>query len=193
MWSAEPCLAQSEPSAGPLRLRPGDSVRLEVRDEPALRGDFLVDDGGQVLLPILGLVDVAGRDFAEVRREVVNRFDRELERAEIRLIPLLRIAVLGEVRQPSLYPVDPTFTLLDVLALAGGLSPSADPRRVSLVRDGRTMELTMQAGSSALEAGLRSGDQVVVGRRSWLRENMAVVMTTAASIGIAVFTAVLVR
>ena len=193
MGFASACLAQTSPSSAALRLRPGDSVRLEVRDEPGLRGDFLVDDGGQILLPMLGLVSVAGRDFAEVRREVEARFDQELARAEVRLIPLLRIAVLGEVRQPSLYPVDPTFTVADLLALAGGLTPTADPRRVALVRDGRTTELAAVAGSPSLEGGLRSGDQLVVGRRSWLRENTALVVTTTTSIAIALVTALVLR
>lgn len=190
---AAPAWAQSALGDAALRLRPGDAVRLAVRDEPELAGDFQLDAAGEVLLPLVGIVRVGARDFEEVRREVLTRYGRELKRSEIQLTPLVRIAVLGEVRQPNLYPVDPTHTLSDVLALAGGLAPTADAARVSLVREGRSIELSMEPGAPALGGQLRSGDQLVVGRRSWYKENAATVLTTVASVAIAVFTTVIVR
>ena len=185
-------LAQTAESVPTLRLRPGDAVRLQVRDEPDLAGEFPVDESGEVMLPLIGLVRVAARDFEEVRREVAAGFDRELSQGEISLTPLLRIAVLGEVREPSLYAVDPTHTLADVLALAGGLSPSADASRITLVRDGAAIELS--AGErGGLDQGLRSGDQIVVGRRSWVSENLAIIVSAATSLTVAVITTLLLR
>jgi polysaccharide export outer membrane protein len=185
-------LAQSGPDASPLRLRPGDAVRLQVRDEPQLSGEFRLDEAGQVMLPLIGLVPVAGRDFAEVRREVVSGYDRELTLSEVSLTPLLRIAVLGEVRQPTLYPVDPTYTLVDVLALAGGLTASADRERILIVRDG--VEIALSADEElTLARQLRSGDQIVVGRRGWLAENGAILLSGATSLVVAVITTLLLR
>jgi polysaccharide export outer membrane protein len=187
-----PAGAQTADS-GALRLRPGDGVRLRIRDESDLSGDFQLDDAGDVMLPLVGIVPVAARDFGEVRREVSDRYARELSRGEVQLTPLLRIAVLGEVRSPNLYPVDPTFTLADVLALAGGLTFTGDAGRVALVRDGRAFPLSLEPGAPSLAGQLRSGDQLVVERRSWYREHAPTVLTTAASIAIAVFTAMIYR
>jgi len=176
----------------PLRLRPGDAVRLVVRDEPDFAGEFQVDEGGQVMLPLIGLVAVAGRDFGEVRREVAAGYDRELTLGEVSLTPLLRIAVLGEVREPSLYPVDPTHTLADVLALAGGLAPSADRDEILLVRDGVETRLSAEQQLS-LARELRSGDQIVVGRRGWFSENSAILVSAGTSLTVALITALLLR
>jgi polysaccharide export outer membrane protein len=185
-------LGQTAASAPPLRLRPGDAVRLLVRDEPELAGEFPVDESGQVMLPLIGLIRVAGRDFVEVRREVAAGYDRELTLGEVSITPLLRIAVLGEVRLPGLYPVDPTHTLADVIALAGGLAPTAKRDRILLVRDGE--EIAISADESlTLTRELRSGDQIVVGRRSWLQENTAILVSGATSLAVAVITTLLLR
>ena len=187
-----PAVGQVDPP-GSLRLRPGDGVRLEVRDEPQLAGEYLVDERGQVLLPLVGLVEVAGRDFEAVRRAVVADFRGELAHEDVRLTPLIRIAVLGEVRQPGLYPVDPTYSLADVLAGAGGLGPEADRDRVELVRDGRVVRSVSEADAVALGEALRSGDQVVVARRSWFSQNSQAVLGAGISILVALTTALLVR
>jgi len=176
-----------------LRLRAGDAVRLEVRDEPALAGDFQVDQAGRVLLPLIGLVSVAGRDFDDVRAEVELAYGRELSQSEIRVTPLLRVAVLGEVRAPGLYPVDPTHTLGDVLALAGGLAPQANPEGITLVREGRVVAEVRGDDVVALALPLRSGDQIVVERLGWFRANAPAFVGTGLSLVVAVVTTLLLR
>lgn len=183
---AAPLLGQTAAAGAALTLRPGDAVRLEVRDEPGLAGDFQVDEAGRVLLPLVGLVPVAGRAFADVRRDVEAGYARELAEPVIRLTPLIRIAVLGEVRAPGLYAVDPTHRVRDVLALAGGRGPAADRDGVSLVRDGQRVE-------AADTLALRSGDQVVVGRRGWIGENATTLVGAGASLLVAVLTALILR
>src|SRR3990172_8473398 len=82
----------------PLLLRPGDALRVQVRDEPSWSGDFDVGEDGTVLLHPLGLVPVAGRPFAQVKDELLRAYQRELVNAAVTISPLVRIAVLGEVQ-----------------------------------------------------------------------------------------------
>jgi polysaccharide export outer membrane protein len=188
--------AQVDPNGGePLRLRPGDAVRLEVRDEPRLLGDYAVDTEGHALLPMIGLVAVAGRPFEEVRRDVLAAFGRELAdpAGRVRVTPVLRIAVLGEVMQPGLVPVDPTFTLADVVASAGGLTPSADREEISLVRDGQPLLTTSMDELALVRTSIHSGDRIVVGRRSWMHENMSIVLGGGVSVVAALLTALILR
>jgi len=189
-WAAS---AAAQVSTAELRLRPGDAVRLAVLDEPALSGEFPVVEPGRVLLPEIGLVAVAGRPFGEVEREVRAGYGRIVVDRAVVLVPLVRVAVLGEVRQPGLFPVDPTERVAEVLARAGGITPAGSPGRVSLVREGRTTRIPMSPGGPALAQQLLSGDQIVVGQRGWLRDNLPVVVGAGASVLAAAITGLIVR
>jgi polysaccharide export outer membrane protein len=185
--------AAAAQDTGDLRLRPGDGVRLAVRDEPTLSGDFPVVEPGRVLLPEIGLVDVSGRPFSAVQAEVRAGFGRILVDREVVLVPLVRVAVLGEVRQPGLFPVDPSQTIADVLASAGGVTDAGSTGGVDLVRGGRTTRVRIAPGGAGLAERLQSGDQIVVGRRSWLHENVPIVIGAAASVLAAATTGLIVR
>ena len=196
--SAPPLLvAQDRGGSGTLRLGPGDQVRIEVAAELELllelSGDYDIDIDGSVLVPLVGLVDVDGRPFSEVAGEIRVGFARELVDATVRVIPLLRIAVLGEVREPGLFPVDPTMTLAEVIAVAGGLTDSADRDDVRVLgRDG-TLVLTARESEAALAVALSSGDRVIIGRRGWLSENGPLFIGAAASVVAAFLTTLILR
>lgn len=180
------------PDADSLRLRPGDAVRLQVGGEPELTGDYPITEEGGALLPLIGLIRVAGRPFGEVRSEVTAGYGRELLSPAVVVTPVLRIAVLGEVRQPGLLPVDPTLTVADVLAAAGGLTPVANRRRIVLLRDGVSNRLSLDA-PALLGQRLRPGDQIVVERQGWARENISVLLGAGASVLAAAITSLILR
>lgn len=175
------------------RLRPGDAVRVEIKDEPALSGEFLVGENGVALLPLVGLVPVGDRPFREVRDELLSAYAVQLVDPVIRITPVRRIAVLGEVRRPGLFPVDPTYTVSDLLAAAGGLTPHADRGKISVVREGEVVIARLDPNSASLRALLRSGDQIIVGRRSWLSENTPFVVGAIGSMAAAAIAALIVR
>ncbi len=181
------------PARESIRLRPGDVVRVEIRDEPSLGGQFSVGEDGYILIPRIGLIPVADRPFDAVRDDVRHAYAAELADTVMRVTPLVRIAVIGEVMRPGLFPVDPTQTLADVLATAGGLTPFADRGSVVLLRDGATTSVELDPGSAGLARRLRSGDRIVVGRRSWFSENLAIFVGAAASVAAAAVTSLIVR
>lgn len=181
-----------EPTEGP-RLRPGDGVRVTIADERELSGEFAVDESGAVLLPMVGLVQVAERPFPEVRAELLSAYGRELVTRDITVVPVLRIAVLGEVRQPGLVAVDPTLTVAEVMAAAGGWTPTARRDRVLLSRGGDAWVLELGGGGGDRKGLLRSGDRLEVGRRSWMSENLGIVVGASASVLAAAVTSLLLR
>jgi protein involved in polysaccharide export with SLBB domain len=195
LLSGVPLLAQTAalpPVPGGVVLRAGDAVRLMVKDEPDLAGEYPVLEDGTVLLPLIGLVRVDDTDFADVLRRVRQAYAAELVSAVVVLQPLMRVRVLGEVRQPGLYLVDPTFDLGDVLAQAGGMMPSAATNRVMLVRDGRSERVDMRNGASPV-VSLRPADEIVVPRRSWVSESVPLLIGAGTSVLAAAVTALLVR
>jgi polysaccharide biosynthesis/export protein len=193
-----PALSAQGMAAGPsstesLRLRPGDVVHVEVRDEPKLACECVIDAEGQILLPLVGLVTVVGRPFGEVKREIAGAYAHELVGSELRVTPLLRIPVLGEVMRPGLVLSDPTFTLAVVVASAGGLTPSANRRAISLLRDGSALMTVSVDQLGGASVSLLSGDQVFVARRSWVQENAPILISGGVSVVAALLTALLLR
>jgi polysaccharide export outer membrane protein len=191
---AVPVSARGQAPAEPaLVLGPGDAIRLAIEDEPELGGEYTVSAEGGALLPLIGLVRVADRPFDEVAAEVLAAYGRELVDADVVVTPVLRIAVLGEVRQPGLLPVDPTFTLADVLAAAGGLTPLGDPGRITLLRGGESIRFALDDDTELLRQAPRPGDQILVSRRSWVRENLNVLIGAGASVLAAAVTSLILR
>lgn len=180
-----PAAAQSSTpqDPDPAALQAGDVVRVLVWREPEMSGDFPIDESGSVTLPLLGVRHAAGVPLPTLRAALIREYQVQLRNPSITITPLRRINVLGEVNKPGVYPVDLTATVSDVLAMAGGVGPMGDPRRISVVRrDGGTAEERISATTPLARTGIRSGDQVLVGRRSWLDRNSPVVISTAVSL-----------
>jgi polysaccharide export outer membrane protein len=189
--------AQSARPAAPgpetFRLRPGDAIRLAMKDEPELSDDYPVLSDGTVLLPLIGVVQVSSVAFADVEQRVREAFAREMTAPVLVLMPVIRVAVLGEVRMPGLYLMDGTFDVTEALARAGGLTPSGSMERITLLRDGRSERLTPRGEAPVPMAVVLPGDQLIVGRRSWFAENSTVLVGAGTSVLVAAITALLVR
>jgi polysaccharide export outer membrane protein len=157
-------------------LLPGDAVRVQVWREGDISGVFTVDDRGIVTLPLLGEREVSGLDPSELREALLTDYKEYLQNPSIEVTILRRINIVGEIRSPGLYPVDATISLADALALAGGVTPIADPNKIRLVRDNQVIAQGVDQAAVIGASDIRSGDQIVVGQKSWLARNSAVIL-----------------
>lgn len=170
------------------RLRPGDLIRLKIWQEPELSGDFVIDAGGEVVLPKVGTMQVLGESAEALEDRIVAAYSQFLQHQSIDVTLLRRVQVLGAVRNPGLYPVDATMTISDALALAGGATTDGRPDRVELVRGGKTIEGRLGPDTRLSGSAIQSGDQLFVPERSWLARNTGLVaagLSTGASLIIA--------
>jgi polysaccharide export outer membrane protein len=152
-------------------LLPGDVLRLRIWREPDLSGEFPVDERGVATLPRLGEVRVTGLTPDSLRAQLVHDYARYLNNPSVEVTPLRRVAVIGAVRQPGLYPVDPTMRVSEVLALAGGAAADGKQDRVELRRGGERVEADLALVSTVGQSLIRSGDQLYVPQRGWLARN----------------------
>jgi polysaccharide export outer membrane protein len=147
-------------------LRPGDLLDVTVYRQPELSSKYLIDARGMLQIPGLPLIQAAGLDPLVVKDRIIQVL-RTLgfDNPQLSVQPQIRVSVLGEIKTPGLYPVEPGTTLLQLVTLAGGPVGRADLRRVNVVRDGRRFEVDLQAGLSGSAAGritLISNDLVVI-------------------------------
>jgi protein involved in polysaccharide export with SLBB domain len=152
-------------------LKPGDVVRLKIWREPDLSGDFVVDETGIVIVPKLGRVQVEGLSPDSLKSHLISSYSVYLRNPAIDVVLLRRITILGGVRNPGLYPVDPTMTLAEAYALAGGISPEGKLDEVHLIRGNERTTYKISGATRIADTPLRSGDQLYVPTRSWLSRN----------------------
>lgn len=114
-----------------LRLAPGFMLSLNVLDDPDFSGSFRVDQLGNITVPILGTMYVAGETVAQARLQIRNRLldgrilnDPQVELAVVEYAAP-DVTILGEVASPGKYPVLAPRKLVDVLAMAGGTTLAA--------------------------------------------------------------------
>lgn len=158
-------------------VRPGDAVLIKVWREPDLSDTAQVNEQGRLVLPLLGERQVAGMSPDSLRRELEQDYRRYLDNPSIEIKVLRRIAILGQVRHPGLYPVDATVTLSDALAMAGGVTPDGNRNDIELVRNGDVVRQSVDRAAIVGSLDIRSGDQILVGQRSWFSRNLGLVGT----------------
>ncbi len=163
-------------------LRPGDVVQLEIWREKDLTGKFDVDEHGAAVLPKIGRVQVAGVDPETLKAQIITEYQRYLRNPSITVTFLRRVTILGSVSKPGVYPVDPTMTIADALALAGGASPDGQRDRVQLYREGKPVEGRLSQGTRIADSPIRSGDQLFVPERSWISRNQGLVATAISAV-----------
>lgn len=146
--STEPCVGieshQIGPggATGPIEVRAGDRLRVTVYGEAQLTGDYFVDPGGSLSLPLVGTVQVAGMTKAELERLLTER----LRRAQYVIDPKVTVDiasfkpfyVLGEVEKPGEYPYQGGLNVESAVAVAGGHTYRASETRVLIQRLGDT-------------------------------------------------------
>lgn len=172
------------------RVQPGDRIALKVfREEDYSDSSIVVNARGEATFPKIGVVPVSRFTIGELRDSLRARYLVYLRNPEIDAIVLRPVAVSGEVRVPNVLYLPPTATLRDAIARSGGLTADGDPKRLTVVRDGRSTKVPdwRRAEGDAWE--LRSGDQVVVGTKPWIVRN-ALGLASTAAIVVSVTTAI---
>ncbi len=177
--NANPPSTLNFPPAPPsLPISYGDLIDVSVFDSPELSGSLRVNQSGEVVLKLGGSVQVKGLTAAEAGHAIAER----LKLAQIMLDPHVNVLIIeyqsqgvtvtGEVRSPGVYPMLTNRTVMDMIALAGGLNENAgkvasvyhrgDPAHVRQV----VLNVSVQTPQSAVESGveLEPGDTVSVSR-----------------------------
>jgi polysaccharide export outer membrane protein len=168
------------------RIAPFDVLMVTVWDHPELTtptGQYRspeengnrVSADGTMFYPHVGVVQVAGKTVAEVRKLLTERLHRVITnpQLDVRVVGFRgkRAQVTGEVQQPTAVPInDVPLRIQDAIALARGFTPEADWANVTLSRDGKIHRLNLQAlyerGDLSQNWLLKDGDVVNVGDRS---------------------------
>jgi polysaccharide biosynthesis/export protein len=109
-----------------LTLAPGFLLSLNVLDDADMTGAFRIDQKGDIDVPVLGTMHVAGGTVSQARVQIRKKLldGQILKDPQVNLAVLEytapEVTIVGEVTSPGKYPLLAPRALVDVLALAGG-------------------------------------------------------------------------
>jgi len=162
--------AQTPPAAD-YRVATGDEIRLQIWGAVDYVGSHTVDRQGQISLPRIGVVTVAGtavKDLeAVIRKSVSAVFNNVQINASLGSLRGLTVYVVGQARQPGTHTVSPWGTLVNALFASGGPDASGSMRQIQLKRGGKLMTTLdlydfIVKGDKANDVPLQSGDVIVI-------------------------------
>ena len=160
-----------------VRLGAGDSVTLQVYGQPDMTSSSIfIGDDGAINVPLAGAVKISGLSPVDAAARVENA----LQTGGFLLDPHVtialaqnhsqRVSVLGEVRQPGRYILEPNSTVFDLLAQAGGVTESGADAVYVTRRDSQgslnryDIKLKHDGTSVAADQRLQGGDNLYVPR-----------------------------
>jgi polysaccharide export outer membrane protein len=154
-------VSQTEPV-----VQPGDALRIQVWRMPELSGEFDIDAAGRLLHPLYDSVTVTGIPLPLVRARLAAILNQQQAGLRFTLQPLLRVAVEGEVQQPSADRYTAETTIAQAIASAGGPTERGNMERVRLVRGSAVSVLNLRDPASPMvRAPIQSGDRIILDRR----------------------------
>ncbi|HUF76934.1 MAG TPA: polysaccharide biosynthesis/export family protein [Longimicrobiales bacterium] len=149
------------------RIGSNDEVEISVFGAAEFSGTHRVEDSGEIAIPLLGAVTAAGKTPRELETHLQDRLRETYMRDPHVSVQVLEIqsqgvSVVGAVGAPGVYQVSGSKTLLEVLAMAQGLSEQAG-NAVFVMRPSKATaqppELTADGG---LAEPLDGGDAHVI-------------------------------
>jgi polysaccharide biosynthesis/export protein len=152
------------------RIGVEDVLEVMVWKEPDLSRTAPVRPDGKITIPVAGEIEAVGHTAKELEAEITQRLAGRIATPTVSVVikelNASRVFVLGEVTRPGAYPLRGKMTLLQVLAMAGGLTEFADKELVLLRDEGEKGQIRLTVDYNDAVGGqpinLFPGDTVVV-------------------------------
>lgn len=162
-------------------IQPSDRIKIKVypEDEYIRGADMQVSSDGNITLPLVGKVEVAGKTLIAAEKEIAAIIDKDyivnpevaIEILEYGTKTKSLVIVLGQVRKPGSYDFPPdkaSMTLLEIISMAGGFSEVANVKKIKIIRKENGEKKVINANAEAIISGdsqdveLQSGDVINV-------------------------------
>ena len=156
------------------RIGPEDVLQISVWKNEAISRTVPVRPDGKVTLPLLNDIEAAGLTPMQFRDLLIQKLAEYMPSPEVSVIVVdprsFKVSVMGEVPKPGRYELRSRTTVLDMIALAGGLSQFAARTKIFVLRPDGTVQKRLPFNyNKAVSAGgeqenfyLQAGDIVVV-------------------------------
>ena len=162
---------QNVPVPADYVVGPGDEIELKIWGVIEADTNLTVDRNGQISIPRVGVVNVAGIKSSQLETALRNQVGQYLKNFQLNAtmgrLRSMQVFVVGQARKPGAYTVSSLSSLVSVLFESGGPAAGGSMRKVQLKRNGQlisTLDLYkfIAEGDKSADAYLQPGDVVVI-------------------------------
>lgn len=122
----------------PYTINPGDLLEISVWKELDLQRQVLVRPDGAFSFPLCGDIVAEGRTVEDIRQELTFRLQAYIPNLVVTVtvaeIHGNKIYVIGQVKTPGVFIVNPRVDVIQALSIAGGLTPFAQQNNIKILR-----------------------------------------------------------
>ena len=115
-----------------LPVHPGDLIELRILYEPDMSGEYPVSRLGVAVFPRLGAIKVSEHTPGTLHALLAQEYRPYLRNPSLEIIVRRPLRIGGAVHDAGFFHVDPTVTVLEALAMAGGPTPQGQGARDQL-------------------------------------------------------------
>lgn len=162
---------QNVPVPADYVIGPGDEIALKVWGVVESDARLTVDRNGQISIPRVGVVTVAGLKSSQLEPALKAQVGQYLKNFQLNAtmgrLRSMQVFVVGQARKPGAYTVSSLSSLISVLFESGGPAAGGSMRKVQLKRNGQvisTIDLYkfIADGDKSADTYLLPGDVVVI-------------------------------
>lgn len=164
-------------NASDVPLGAGDVLKILVYGHSDLNLETKVSETGTITFPLIGEVKVAGLSAAATEKKIAEMLEGGgfIKKPQVNVILTLMqsqiVSVLGQVNKPGRYPLDGKRTIMDMIALAGGVNNEGGDS-ITLVRNQNgithkeiiNLADMVRSGDMKMDTQLQSGDLIYIER-----------------------------
>jgi polysaccharide export outer membrane protein len=120
-------------------LNAGDTLDIAVwKEEDLTKKDVIVRPDGMFSFPLAGEINAVGHTVAQVEEQISSRLKKYIPEpvvsVSVKNLDGCRVYVIGQVSKPGSFVMNPRFSVLQALSLAGGLTPFAAANDIIILR-----------------------------------------------------------
>jgi protein involved in polysaccharide export with SLBB domain len=152
-------------------IGPGDELQIKIWGQVEANLRVVVDRSGQIYIPRVGQVAVAGIHYGNVDNalkgevsKIFKNFNLTVNMGRLRTI---QVFVVGEARYPGTYTISSLSSLVNAIFASGGPTPQGSLRQIQVRRDGTTITNfdfydLLAKGDKSKDVRLQSGDVLYI-------------------------------
>jgi polysaccharide biosynthesis/export protein len=152
-------------------LGPGDDLNIILFGSLNRIYNPRVDRDGSIFIPELGVIQVAGLKFSEIKEILDDRVNNQFNGIQVSVtlgqLKSIQVYILGEANQPGSYTVSGLSTLTNAIFQSGGVNKNGSLRNIQLKRNGELVinfdfyDLLLK-GDTSNDQRLQDGDVIFI-------------------------------